>query len=218
LYFSNKIKLKKPFLYKYFDKKRVRKERLNSFQSIFYTLYFILKMKFEQYELRLLQIEDLQSYFDLVRRNRKRLEDFFTGTVSRTQTFEDTQAFVTEIIQKAETRLYFPYLLVDTVSNELLGFFDLKNIDWNTGKAEIGFYMDEAQAGKGIATKALNCLVHYGFSFFKFQKMFLRTHPENLPARKMAEKCGFEIEGIIRHNYKTTSGKLVDLVYYGKLA
>jgi uncharacterized protein YdeI (YjbR/CyaY-like superfamily) len=28
LYFSNKIKLKKPFLYKYFDKKRVRKERL----------------------------------------------------------------------------------------------------------------------------------------------------------------------------------------------
>jgi hypothetical protein len=29
LYFSNKIKLKKPFLYKYFDKKRVRKERLN---------------------------------------------------------------------------------------------------------------------------------------------------------------------------------------------
>jgi hypothetical protein len=30
LYFSNKIKLKKPFLYKYFDKKRVRKERLDS--------------------------------------------------------------------------------------------------------------------------------------------------------------------------------------------
>jgi hypothetical protein len=29
LYFSNKIKLKKPFLYKYFDKKRVRKERLS---------------------------------------------------------------------------------------------------------------------------------------------------------------------------------------------
>jgi type I restriction enzyme S subunit len=38
LYFSNKIKLKKPFLYKYFDKKRVRKERLfnrtNSYELV----------------------------------------------------------------------------------------------------------------------------------------------------------------------------------------
>jgi hypothetical protein len=33
LYFSNKIKLKKPFLYKYFDKKRVRKERLVNLSS-----------------------------------------------------------------------------------------------------------------------------------------------------------------------------------------
>ena len=34
---------------------------------------------------------------------------------------------------------------------------------------------------------------------------------------ELLEKCGFEKEGLIRRDYKTTSGELVDLIYYGKL-
>ena len=54
-------------------------------------------------------------------------------------------------------------------------------------------------------------------SKYKFQKLFLRTHASNISAKKVAENCGFELEGIIRKDYKTTSGKIIDLAYYGKL-
>jgi len=37
-------------------------------------------------------------------------------------------------------------------------------------------------------------------------------------AKKLAESCGFQVEGIIRRDYKTTTGELVDLLYYGKLS
>lgn len=70
-------------------------------------------MDFDNYTLRLLQQDDLQMYFEMVDRNRKRLEDFFTGTVSRTATLEDTKIFVSEILTKAQDKLYFPYLLID---------------------------------------------------------------------------------------------------------
>lgn len=174
-------------------------------------------MKFENYEVRLLTFNDLDSYFLLVENNRKRLEDFFTGTVSRTKTLEDTKGFLTEIIQKKEDKIYYPFVIEDSNTKELVGFIDVKNIDWTIPKAELGCYTDEKYAGKGITSRAFSLVVNYCFEEFKFKKIFLRTHESNLSAQKLAEKTGFEIEGKIKRDYKTTKGEIVDLLYYGKL-
>jgi len=104
---------------------------------------------FDNYTIRPLEIDDLEQYFILVERNRKRLEDFFAGTVSRTQNIEATKMFLTEIEEKRKDKQYFPFVLVDNLTNDLVSFVDLKNIDWSIPKTEIGFYTDEKFAGKG---------------------------------------------------------------------
>lgn len=175
-------------------------------------------MTFDHYEVRLLKNSDLELYFQLIENNRKRLEDFFAGTVSKTRTFEDTKEFLAEIIRKAEDKTYYPFIVEDKESGEIIGFIDLKNIDWNIPKAELGFYTDEKYAGKGLSSKAFSLLVNYCFEQMGFKKLFLRTHQSNLPAQRLAEKSGFEVEGRIRKDYKTTKGELVDLIYYGKVA
>src|SRR5690606_29300671 len=101
------------------------------------------------YTIRLLEISDLEQYYKLIERNRKRLEDFFTGTVSRTQTFADTEVFLKEIVQKAADRIYFPFVIEDNQTKAFVGFLDIKNIDWNIPKAELGSYTDADFAGKG---------------------------------------------------------------------
>jgi ribosomal-protein-serine acetyltransferase len=176
-----------------------------------------MEMTFENYTIRLLSMQDLEAYFQLVEQNRERLEAFFTGTVSRTKTFEDTRAFLSDITQRAKDRIYFPYIIVDLSNDKIAGFLDLKNIDWNIPKSEMGMYIDKAYANKGIATKAFSLFCDFCFEEYKFQKLFLRTHQQNTFARRVAEKCGFEIEGTIRRDYKTTSGEIVDLIYYGKI-
>jgi hypothetical protein len=40
-------------------------------------------MKFDNYIIRFLTMNDLNAYFQLVDQNRERLEDFFTGTVRK---------------------------------------------------------------------------------------------------------------------------------------
>ncbi len=174
-------------------------------------------INFENYTIRPLEIDDLEAYFDLVDRNRKRLEDFFTGTVSRTRNITDTKFFLQEIVEKREAKQYFPYLLVDNVTNDFIAFFDLKNLDWSIPKTEIGCYTDKEFAGKGLTTKAMKLFVDYCFDHFAFKKIFLRTHHSNKAAQILADRCGFEVEGVIRMDYKTTSGEIVDLIYYGKL-
>lgn len=81
----------------------------------------------------------------------------------------------------------------------------------------MGCYIDEGYAGKGITQKAFSIFCEHCFGEYQFEKLFLRTHSSNTAARAIAEKCGFEIEGTIRKDYKTTSGELIDLVYYGRL-
>jgi RimJ/RimL family protein N-acetyltransferase len=154
----------------------------------------------------------------MIERNRPRLEDFFTGTVSRTRTLEDTRAFLADITQRAENRLYFPYIIIDEQTTQIAGFLDLKNIDWSIPKSEVGCYMDEEYASKGIASRAFDVFCRFCFREYEFRKLFLRTHESNASARKLAEKCGFEVEGTIRRDYKTTSGEIVDLIYYGRLS
>ena len=174
-------------------------------------------MNFENYTIRLLEIRDLDSYFDLIERNRKRLEDFFTGTVARTHTFEDTSVFLGELIARREQKTYYPFIVIDDATDEIVGFLDLKNIDWNIPKSEIGCYTDEKYAGTGLTSKVFTIFVEHCFKTYGFKKLFLRTHAANKAAQKLAEKCGFEIEGTIRKDYKTTSGEIIDLIYYGKL-
>lgn len=174
-------------------------------------------MTFDNYSIRLLENQDLDDYFQLVENNRERLEDFFAGTVSKTNTYKETSDFVKLMVQGVKDRTYFPYLIIDNTNKKIVGFIDLKNIDWSIPKSEIGFYIDKNYAGKGITTKALNLLCAFCFSEYKFLKLFLRTHPTNISAKAVAEKCGFTLEGTIRKDYKTTSGKVVDLLYYGKL-
>lgn len=174
-------------------------------------------MQFDHYSIRLLTSEDLLPFFQLIDRNRKRLEDFFSGTVARTLTFETTQEYVKEIVTKAEQKTYFPFLIIDGSNGQLAGFIDIKNIDWRIPRGELGCFMDEAYAGKGISAKALSIFTDHCFSEMGFNKLFLRTHESNASARRVAEKCGFEIEGMIRNDHKTTAGKIVDLVYYGKI-
>ncbi|OEK05562.1 hypothetical protein BFP71_12220 [Roseivirga misakiensis] len=174
-------------------------------------------MQFDKYTIRPLAISDLNQYFDLVERNRKRLEDFFTGTVSKTKDLAATEQFLKEIDEKRTKREYFPYLVVDNSTNEFIAFIDLKNVDWSIPKTEIGCYTDVNFAGKGVTTKAMNLFVDYCFETFDFKKIYLRTHHSNKAAQIVAERCSFELEGTIRMDYITTAGEIVDLMYYGRL-
>jgi ribosomal-protein-serine acetyltransferase len=174
-------------------------------------------INFDNYSIRLLELNDFEKYFLMVEKNRKRLEDFFTGTVSRTKTFEDTEVFLKELIQKREAKLYYPYIIENIENGEFVGFIDIKNIDWNIPKGELGCYTDQDYARKGITSKAFSLFVDYCFEHYGFNKLFLRTHETNFAAQKLADKAGFQIEGKIRKDYKTTKGELVDLIYYGRI-
>jgi ribosomal-protein-alanine N-acetyltransferase len=64
---------------------------------------------------------------------------------------------------------------------------------------EISYQLFGTQySGKGYTTEAVNLLVGCLFGRKRVNRMQLNIHPENAASKKVAEKCGFIFEGIMR--------------------
>ena len=172
---------------------------------------------FDNFRIELLNENRGEAFYNLIDKNRVRLEDFFAGTVSRTQTLKDTLDYCVEIQNRIKAVSYLPYIIIDTNTHEFIGLIDVKNIDLNIPKAELGYFIDKDYAGYGIVSKALTKVIEYIIDTHGFKKLLCRIGSKNQASINVAIKNGFELEGTIRRDYKTTKGEIVDLNYYGRI-
>lgn len=174
-------------------------------------------MNFNQYNINLLQADESEAFFNLIDHNRPRLEDFFAGTVSKTLTLEATKNYCLEIQKRIANMSYLPYMITDSNTNTFVGLVDVKNIDMNVPKAELGSFIDTNYEGKGIVTEATRLVMEHIVERYKFVKLLCRAGSRNKGSIAVILKNGFELEGTIRRDYKTTKGEVVDLNYYGRI-
>jgi len=172
---------------------------------------------FDHFRINLLQPNEGHAFFNLMDSNRARLEDFFAGIVSKTLTLEDTIRYCVEIQQRIKDKSYLPYMIADTTTNMFVGLVDVKNIDWNVPKAELGSFIDTAYEGQGVISKAMGLVVDHIVQKYQFIKLLCRANSRNKGSIAVILKNGFEHEGTIRNDYRTTKGEIVDLNYYGRL-
>lgn len=174
-------------------------------------------MTFDYYSINLLQDNECEGFFNLIDSNRPRLEDFFAGTVSKTLTLDATKQYCIEIQQRIKDISYLPYMITDIETNTFVGLVDVKNIDLNVPKAELGFFVDGHYEGKGIVTHATKLVINHLTQKHKFIKLLCRAESRNNGSIAVILKNGFELEGTVRKDYRTTKGEIVDLNYYGRV-
>ena len=174
-------------------------------------------MTFDHYKIDLLQTNESEAFFNLIDSNRLRLEDFFAGTVSKTLTLDATKQYCVEIQKRIENISYLPFMITDINTNAFVGIVDVKNIDMNVPKAELGSFIDDNYEGKGIVTEATKLVVEHIVKHYKFLKLLCRASSRNKASIAVILKNGFELEGTIRKDYRTTKGEIVDLNYYGRV-
>jgi len=176
-----------------------------------------MKICAQQFEISLFDTAEHQALFELIDRNRERLAVFFAGTVAKTGSLEDTREYCHLIAQRIEEKSYFPYVIRNANNGEMIGFVDIKNIDWAIPKAEIGYFIDSRYEGRGITSQAVAWVVDEVVALHKFKKIYCRISPQNESSIAIAIKNEFELEGTLRREYKTLHNDIVDLHYFGKL-
>ncbi|OUR91104.1 GNAT family N-acetyltransferase [Flavobacteriales bacterium 34_180_T64] len=175
-----------------------------------------MNQSFEHFKITTLDTSDSETFYNLIANNRARLVDFFAGTVSKTNTLEDAKAYCLQIEENIKNKSYFPFIIKD-LNNNYIGLVDVKNIDWKVSEAELGYFIDANFEGKGIITKAVGYVVEYLTKTYQFKKLLCRAGSENLGSIQVALNNGFNLQGIVKNDYKTTTGEIVDLNYYWKV-
>jgi RimJ/RimL family protein N-acetyltransferase len=68
----------------------------------------------------------------------------------------------------------------------------------HNGGAQIGYWMDPAARGKGVATGAVLMLCRWGFERLGLGLIEWRAEVGNVASRRVAEKSGFRVEATLR--------------------
>lgn len=77
----------------------------------------------------------------------------------------------------------------------------------------LGYQLDADYLRQGYMTEAIQKLVSFAFETLKLHRIEANILPRNLPSRRLAEKCHFEMEGI-SPKYLKINGVWEDHIHY----
>ncbi len=126
----------------------------------------------------------------------------------------DSETFSREMAAKFAARKDFGLRVWTKDGSRLLGATGLHPRTATPRAFEIGYWTRTSEAGKGIMTEAVRALTQYAFDQFDAVRVQIRADRENLASRRVAEKAGYVLEGIMRHDAVGNDGSLRDTCLY----
>jgi ribosomal-protein-serine acetyltransferase len=91
-------------------------------------------------------------------------------------------------------------------------------VDRNNAGGGIGYWLDLQHRGRGVMTAAVRALVRHGFDELHLHRLEIRTDVLNRSSRGVAERLGFQLEGVLRGSYRISEECYSDDAVYSMLA
>lgn len=132
-------------------------------------------------------------------------------------TVEETEINIREHYSKFLLRKSLRFHIFHKESNQFLGVVGLNHINWEIPKLEIYYWIDSRAGGKGYMTEAVQAACDFAFQELKANRVEVRVATKNKVSRRIPEKLGFTLEGILRSEDKHPDGHLLDMCVYAKL-
>ena len=156
-------------------------------------------------------------YFRMTRENREHLLEFMPPIVSAMQNEADAEAFIGWLNSEWQKRNLFIFGVWEKASGLYAGETYLGNPDWHVPSLELGYFLVQASTGKGYATEAARATLRYAFEHLRAGRVDLQCRADNEASQRVAERCGFRLEGRQRLRDRKKGGALVDRLWYGLL-
>lgn len=106
---------------------------------------------------------------------------------------------ILEGIRLSQENREFSFGIFDESSQQLIGHISLyaiKRLPYSS--AFVGYSMDQQYAGRGIATEAVELVLHFAFNQLNIHRLEAYVAPENIASVRVLEKSNFVREGLLR--------------------
>lgn len=128
------------------------------------------------------------------------------------RTPDDLRVFVDRTIRmnadgEAHRALFEP-------DGRLAGHASIESANPAQRSAELGYWVRADRAGRGYATEAVRALLEWGFRHLGLHRVSAFADVVNAASRRVLEKAGFRLEGVVRHRIQS-GGAWKDHAMYG---
>ena len=165
------------------------------------------------HHLRVLDDADTSELHALIELNRARLARWIQW--ANEQTLQDTRAFLGRARAKEQEGSGLSRGIV--AAGRLAGIVGV-SVDRANRSGAIGYWLDEASAGKGVVTAAVAALAQDSFARYRLVRVEIRADVDNRASCAVAERLGFVLEGVMRQGYRVTDERFSDDAVYSLLA
>lgn len=137
-------------------------------------------------------------------------------------TVEDSEAVVRRMQADFILRRDLVYQIFrkgeDGRAGRLLGGTGLHRLDWELRRFEIGYWIRSSALGQGYVSEAVQALTRMAFESLRARRVEIRMDELNLSSRAVAERCGYELEGVLRQDALNVNGEPRNTCVYARIA
>ncbi len=141
-------------------------------------------------EIRPQKVTDAKRFFEILN------NDNFIYFGARPKTLKEEKDFLKK--NPAWRKSNFAHNFSILLQNVVVGACGIHINQHRTFIGEIGYFVDEAHWGKGIATEAVRFLEKFGFGKLKLHRIEILMDPKNKASEKVAIKCAYKKEGLMK--------------------
>lgn len=122
---------------------------------------------------------------------------------------------VRSLNQQARQDTALPFVITERQGSlrtppPIVGQLTVSSIIWGSARmATLGYWVDQARAGRGIAPTAVAMATDHCFRVLGLHRMEINIRPENRPSLRVVQKLGFREEGL-RKRYLHIAGSWAD--------
>jgi RimJ/RimL family protein N-acetyltransferase len=109
-------------------------------------------------------------------------------------------------------------MLLFTRDGTLVGSSGLHDIDWRKPSGEIGYWVDTRHAGRGYASEATTAIADYAREVMGLRRIQIVVSDTNSRSWRIAERCGFTLEGVLLEHRINPDGNLDHTRIYARTA
>ena len=132
-------------------------------------------------------------------------------------TIEQIRDLIQMRVEAAQEGERTRYDLGIDLDGSLIGLCTLSKLDSRNGTAELSYFVDAAQWGKGYASEAARLVVEHGFTALGLHRIWATVDPVNIGSQKVMHKIGMSLEGYLRGD-KIVQGQRRDSMLFARLA
>jgi|SRR5215469_17289547 len=127
---------------------------------------------------------------------------------------EDTRTYFAELEQARMLGEELNFALAQPAEpGVVLGGGSLYDVRLERGCASVGYWLAPEARGRGVATHAVRLLARWAFAELGLARLELTCSPDNEASQRVAERCGFTREGLLRSHIPFKGGRRDTVIY-----